>query len=173
MKNAVSGLGLAPDAAMVTFPIDMFLPGSDISPVETRKHEFYDGLTDWKSDLAAPSNGASPLLSVRGATFEEALVRANNLILANQWGDGLPVWPATRERVQWILQGTPRPREHVLGTFPPRGGVATVEICAVALAMAGGRPEYLPVLVARWKRSSIPPRAASSCRQHPAAPFRW
>lgn len=148
MKNAVSGLGLAPDAAMVTFPIDMFLPGSDISPVETRKHEFYDGLTGWKSDLATPSNGASPLLSVRGATFEEALVRANNLILANQWGDGLPVWPATRERVQWILQGTPRPREHVLGTFPPRGGVATVEVCAIALAMAGGRPEYLPVLVA-------------------------
>jgi hypothetical protein len=148
MKNAVSGLGLAPDAAMVTFPIEMFLPGSDISPVETRKHEFYDGLTGWKPGLAAPSNGARPLLSVRGATFEDALVRANNLILANQWGDGLPVWPATRERVQWILQGTPRPREHVLGTFPPRGGVATVEICAIALAMAGGRPEYLPVLVA-------------------------
>jgi hypothetical protein len=36
----------------------------------------------------------------------------------------------------------------VIGTFPPRGGVATVEVCAIALAMAGGRPEYLPVLVA-------------------------
>src|SRR5690606_28411442 len=30
----------------------------------------------------------------------------------------------------------------------PRGGVVTVEIAAVALAMAGGRPEYLPVLIA-------------------------
>ena len=37
MKNAVSGLGLAPDAAMVTFPIDMFLPGSDISALELKK----------------------------------------------------------------------------------------------------------------------------------------
>jgi len=36
----------------------------------------------------------------------------------------------------------------VLGTFPPRGGVTTVETCAIALAMAGGRPEYLPVLLA-------------------------
>jgi len=36
MKNAVSGLGLAPDAAMVTFPIGMFLPGSDITPVRSR-----------------------------------------------------------------------------------------------------------------------------------------
>ena len=30
MKNAVAGLGLVPDAAMVTFPIELFLPGSDI-----------------------------------------------------------------------------------------------------------------------------------------------
>ena len=48
MKNAVSGLGLAPDAAMINFPIDMFLPGSDIAPLEQRKHEFYDALTQWK-----------------------------------------------------------------------------------------------------------------------------
>ncbi len=60
MKNAVSGLGLAPDAAMVTFPIDMFLPGSDISPVETRKHEFYDGLTGWKSGRRGNAEDIGP-----------------------------------------------------------------------------------------------------------------
>ena len=148
MKNAVSGLGLAPDAAMVTFPIEMFLPGSDITPVEARKAEFYEGLTRWRSEFAADGNGDSPLVSAHGATVEDALGRANDLILVRQWGDGLPVWPPTRERVEWILAGTPLPREHALGTFPPRGGVATVEICAIALAMAGGRPEYVPVLVA-------------------------
>jgi hypothetical protein len=37
VRNAVSGLGLAPDAAMVTFPIALFLPGSDIGPVEARR----------------------------------------------------------------------------------------------------------------------------------------
>ena len=36
----------------------------------------------------------------------------------------------------------------MLGKFPPRGGITTVETCAIALAMAGGRPEYLPVLIA-------------------------
>ena len=49
MTNAVAGVGLAPDAAMVTFPIEMFLPGSDISPMEVRQREFYDGLTRWRS----------------------------------------------------------------------------------------------------------------------------
>jgi hypothetical protein len=147
MKNAVSGLGLAPDAAMVTFPIDMFLPGSDISMVEVRKREFYNGLTKWKSEFAQ-ANGAAKMLSVEGSSYEDALMKANNLLLTNLWGDGLPVWPATKERVEWILQGSALPRTHVLGKFPPRGGVTTIETCAIALAMAGGRPEYLPVLVA-------------------------
>ena len=47
MKNAVSGIGLAPDAAMVTFPVHMFLPGSDLASLKERKREFYDGLTRW------------------------------------------------------------------------------------------------------------------------------
>jgi hypothetical protein len=147
MKNAVSGVGLAPDAAMVTFPINMFLPGADIDPLKGRRREVYAGLTGWKSQFAQAAP-ASKMLSVEGATYEEALNRANSLLLANSWGDGLPLWPATRERVDWILRGATEPRTHVLGKFPPRGGITTVETCAVALAMAGGRPEYLPVLVA-------------------------
>ena len=148
MTNAVAGLGLAPDAAMVTFPIELFLPGSDISPVEARKQEFYDGLTRWRSAFAGDGAGEPPMLRVEGSSVEDALARANHLMLANRWGDGLPLWPPTRARVDWILRGGTQPRGRRLGTFPPRGGVTTVESCAIALAMAGGRPEYLPVLVA-------------------------
>ena len=73
-------------------------------------------------------------------------------MLTNLWGDGLPVWPATRERVDWILQRQRRFRARTsFGKFPPRGGVTTVETCAIALAMAGGRPEYLPVLDRRGR----------------------
>ena len=147
MKNAVSGLGLAPDAAMVTFPVNMFLPGADLTLLKERKREFYEGLTRWKSEFAqAP--GAARMVSVEGASYEDALAKANHLLLSKSWGDGLPLWPATKERVDWMLQGATLPRAHVLGKFPPRGGITTVELCAVALAMAGGRPEYLPVLIA-------------------------
>jgi hypothetical protein len=148
MTNAVAGIGLAPDAAMVTFPIEMFLPGSDITPVDTRKHEFYEGLTRWTSALARGAAGVAPLLTVEGKSVEDAMARANHLMLAKRWGDGLPLWPPTPERVDWILRGAAQPRDRVLGTFPPRGGVTTIETCAIALAMAGGRPEYLPVLLA-------------------------
>lgn len=133
---------------MVTFPIDMFLPGSDLAPLAARKREFYNGLTRWKSDFAQSAAGENPMLAVEGTNYEDALMRANNLLITSLWGDGLPLWPATRERVDWILHGTTLPRTHKLGKFPPRGGITTLESCAIALAMAGGRPEYLPVLVA-------------------------
>ena len=133
---------------MVTFPIDMFLPGSDLAPLKARKREFYNGLTRWQSDFAQSAAGENPMLAVEGTNYEDALMQANNLFITSLWGDGLPLWPATRERVDWILHGTPLPRTHKLGKFPPRGGITTVESCAIALAMAGGRPEYLPVLVA-------------------------
>jgi hypothetical protein len=148
MTNAVAGLGLAPDAAMVTFPIEMFLPGSDISPVEARKREFYAGLTRWRSAFAGDGAAEAPMIRVDAASVEDVFVRANHVMLANRWGDGLPLWPPTRERVDWILRGAAQPRQHRIGVFPPRGGVTTIETCAIALAMAGGRPEYLPVLVA-------------------------
>jgi hypothetical protein len=148
MTNAVSGLGLVPDAAMITFPIDLFLPGSDIAPLAGRKQELYDGLTRWAPALGGAASGESRMLSVEGASWEDALDHANDLFIERLWGDGLPLWPATRERVDRILRGSAWPRTHALGKFPPRGGVATVETCAVALAMAGGRPEYLPVLLA-------------------------
>jgi hypothetical protein len=148
IKNAVSGLGLPPETAVVAFPVDTFLPGSDLSALETRKQEFYDGLTTWRSASNSVASGETPLLKVVGNSYEAALKSANDLLLVNLWGDGLPIWPATKALVDWILQGTDMPRDHMLGKILPRGGVATVESCAIALAMAGGRPEYLPVLIA-------------------------
>src|SRR5438445_281655 len=73
MTNAVAGLGLAPDAAMVTFPIEMFLPGSDISAVEARKREFYEGLTRWRSAIATDAAGEAPMIKVQAASIGRAL----------------------------------------------------------------------------------------------------
>jgi hypothetical protein len=148
VKNAVTGMGFPAPMPVVDFPVDLFLPGSDLSVVQARKKEFYAGLTSWRFKSNYVESDGTPLLSVTGTDFEEALTNANNLFITNMWGDGLPVWPATEARVNWILQGTDLPRDEVLGKVLPRGGIATIESCAIALAMAGGRPEYLAVLIA-------------------------
>ncbi|NBV87699.1 MAG: hypothetical protein EBS01_15835, partial [Verrucomicrobia bacterium] len=66
------------------------------------------------------AGGETPLLAVEGDDYEDALARANHLMITNLWGDGLPLWPATPGRVKRILRGTALPRTHVIGKFPPR-----------------------------------------------------
>jgi hypothetical protein len=124
------------------------LPGSDIEPIKKCRHKFYEGLTKWRPKPDSIESMTNRKIILEGKTHEDVLTKANNMFIANLWGDGLPLLPATDERVDWILQGAVLPRSHKIGKFPPRGGVVTVESCAIALAITGGRPEYLPVLMA-------------------------
>ncbi|HEV8676913.1 MAG TPA: hypothetical protein VGX21_22990 [Methylomirabilota bacterium] len=63
--------------------------------------------------------------------------------------DGLPAIPPTRERVDRLLAGAPgRAAHELVGLIPPNYGRATVEKIAINAAMAGCRPEYLPVVLA-------------------------
>ena len=60
--------------------------------------------------------------------------------------DGLPVHPPLRATVDALIVGSGLAADYVLGLIPPRDGVATVEIVAANAAMAGARPEYMPVI---------------------------
>ncbi len=148
VKNAVAGMGFDADIPMVTFPIDMFLVGSDVAPVERTVEQFVAGLTTWRSQVTQPGVVSPPPVLAHGKDEREAAAEFNRHFLRQRWGDGLPLIPPTEETVGWILQGTDRPPAEVIGPFMPRGGIVTIETAAVALAMAGGRPEYLPVLLA-------------------------
>jgi len=64
------------------------------------------------------------------------------------WTDGLPVVPATEERVRQFLSASGRSPSDVVGVVPTRGRVITAEKVAINAVMAGCRPEYMPVLVA-------------------------
>ena len=56
--------------------------------------------------------------------------------------------PPARERVERMLAGTASPPHELLGEMPPNYGRLTVKEVAINAAMAGCRPEYLPVLIA-------------------------
>jgi len=150
--NAFAGFGFAPEGpAIYEFPMEMFLPGSDLTPINENIDKVVYGLTQWEPKVTAKGvfkPATTP--TVQGKDYAEAVANMNLLFLKNSWGDGLPLLPATEESVNWILTGTPLAPDTVIGTGKvlPRGGIATVESAAVALAMAGGRPEYLPVLIA-------------------------
>ncbi|PXY20799.1 hypothetical protein [Prauserella muralis] len=66
------------------------------------------------------------------------------------WTDGLPVVPVTAPMVEEFLAHTPRPRDEVIASLPHLKRRCTVEQAAVNAALAGCRPEYLPVVLAAW-----------------------
>jgi hypothetical protein len=86
-------------------------------------------------------------ITITAETYDEALEKFNSLFLANHWGSGLPLVPPTPERVRWMLSGTTRSPDEVIGTVAPKNGKATVEKIAINAVMAGARPEYLPVII--------------------------
>jgi hypothetical protein len=148
--NGFAGYGFAPEGPSVyEYPIEMFLAASDLSPLRENIDKVVYGLTKWqpkfnKKGIFYPGEA----VTVQGKDYQEALNNMNSLFLKEMWSDGLPLLPATVERVDWLLTGTDLPPDQVVGKILARGGIATVRDIAVALAMAGGRPEYMPVLIA-------------------------
>lgn len=149
VQGAFAGLGFPSEApTIIEFPNRLFVPGSDLSPIEKNLDKIICGLTEWQPKTKAKGVTTADKISVTGKDYQGAVDNLNNLFLRNLWSDGLPLVPPTEERVNWILRGTGLSRNTVVGKILPQGRLATVESLAIVLAMAGGRPEYLPVLVA-------------------------
>jgi hypothetical protein len=83
------------------------------------------------------------------ADTEENLQR---IFIARGWSDGLPILMPTEERVAEMLTGTGQPPNKRVGKSfmvdTQENLQITVETVAIAAAMAGARPEHLPVLLA-------------------------
>jgi hypothetical protein len=87
-------------------------------------------------------------VKINAGSYDSAIENFNQSYLDKRWGDGLPLIPPTEQAVKWMLKGTKRASNEVIGRVPYRNGIATVEKIAVNAVMAGARPEYLPVIIA-------------------------
>lgn len=109
--------------------------------VPLTKEEISSGQEKKESDESKP-------ITITGESYEIAAEEFNRIYLDNKWGDGLPMVPPTQERVKWMLSGTSRSPDEVIGKVSPKLGVATIEKIAINAVMAGAKPEYLPVIIA-------------------------
>ena len=101
-----------------------------------------------KQDMQQPDTG---LVEV-----EDDIEAINRLYRERRWGDGLPVIPPTRERVERMLRGTTRSPEDVVARVQPGFGAATIRLIAVNAVMAGCEPDCMPVLIAAVEAVSDP-----------------
>jgi len=89
------------------------------------------------------------LLKVPGASVEadDDFEAVNRLYLERGWGDGLPIVPPTRERVEAMLAYCDRPWHEPIAKMAPRYGEATPLRLAANAVMAGCKPQYFPLLM--------------------------
>lgn len=71
-----------------------------------------------------------------------------DLVLRNGWGDGLPVIPPTRERVDEFVAAIGRDPAEVVAAVAPEWGEASIEAIASNAVMAGCASHHMPVIIA-------------------------
>jgi hypothetical protein len=145
-----------PRLRLVTVPVEEYykrrITREEVEPVaigaiEALVDALITPLAADETDIATEERPAAETIRINAAGYDLALEEFNQLFLDNHWGSGLPLVPPTKERVQWMLSGTSRSPNEVIGIVAPKNGIATLERIAVNSVMAGAKPEYLPVIV--------------------------
>jgi hypothetical protein len=144
------GQGFPPEVPWVVFDFPLFLVDSDLTSIRERIDEVVACLTTWEPVRKTIGTLKRDPVTVSGKDYPDAFQNVQQLFLINKWGDGTTINPPSRDQVDWILMGTDHDRGAPVGgdtgKIFPKGGILTYEVLATCLAMAGGRPEYLPVL---------------------------
>ena len=100
-----------------------------------------------------------------------------DLFEAKGWGDGLPLIPPTKDRVDAMLVGESGTEsldpDEVIATLEPRLGEATRRTIAINAVLAGCRPGVLPVLVSAVRALASPELnlRGVNATTHPVAPL--
>ena len=116
-----------------------------------------DDLVDCLTSSEGEARAAADTAGTRrfeGDDRYDAVLRMNQDFLQRDWGDAMPLYPATRAAVDDLLSGTSLPPDYLVCDMPPGFGLATVEKIAVNAAMAGAKPEHMPVIIAAVKALS-------------------
>ncbi len=162
-KSAAEDFGI-PMARMVALPAADYYrlrtSEKEIRPVaEAALDKLIDGLrrplSSEEARVSAKKETLAPV-TVIADNYAQAVKKFNDIFLKNQWGDGLPLVPPTREAVREMLKGTSRSPKEVIGTVAPKNGIVTIENIAINAVMAGARPEYLPVIIAAMEGITDP-----------------
>jgi len=108
--------------------------------------QIIDGLTKQVKGKGsgAPSMGWNP----REVIFRGTLDEVNKFFYSNEWTDGLPIIPPTKERVEKFLQYTQRSPDEEIAILAQANLKAVPLNIAANAVMAGCRPEHMPILVA-------------------------
>ncbi len=148
LAKAVAAAEGVSNACFVTLPrpLGMVPEAQVMKKAEDAFPEVLRMLTDWQPSAGVTEGKAA--YPAEKFEFTGTTEEVNRLFFSRGWSLGLPIIPPTSKQVSEMLTGTKRKPDEVLGQIPPKMGTLTVELAAVHAAMAGCRPQYMPILIA-------------------------
>jgi len=153
----MESIGLA-DMAFVeaVHPMGM-LPLADIrSRADQTYNEIIEKAIRWKPSRTSIAGLGKPPYPASRIKFKGTYAAVNKMFYDKGWSLGMPIVPPTPEAVAAMLKGTTHKPGEVVWIVPPRMGQLTVELTATLGAMAGCKPEHMPLLLATVKALSHP-----------------
>jgi hypothetical protein len=125
-----------------------------VSQTEAVIDDIIEVLTVDKAHGRRERDTATTVERFEGDDRWDAILRMNEQWLMRDWGDSLILHPPTEDAVARLVEGTGLGRHDLVCDMPPGFGLATVEKIAINAAMAGAKPEQMPVIIAAVKALS-------------------
>lgn len=110
---------------------------------------------------------------IRDDVFYGTIQEINDFFRDMKWSDGLPIMPPTFEAVSEFLRYTDLKWDETVAVLPVAHRNATVWHIAVNGAMAGCRPEYMPILIAMTKAMGAGEFRRTLQSTHGWIPYSW
>ena len=130
-------------------------------------------LTTPISDEELARSAQSNASGLRDDIFYGTLQEINDHFREMNWSDGLPIIPPTFERVSEFLRYTDMQWDETVAILPVAHRNTTVWHVAVNGAMAGCKPEYMPILIAMTKAIGAPSFRRTLASTHAWVPYSW
>ena len=109
----------------------------------------------------------------QATVFSGTLDEVNSFYADMMWSDGMPIVPPTLDRVQRFLDYTDMPWDKTVAVLSPAYRTTKVWHVAVNGAMAGCKPEYMPVLIAITQAMTDREFRRALGSTHGWVPFCW
>jgi len=121
-----------------------------VSQTENAIDELIECLTS-DTSTSSSSTDSDTTLRYEGDDLYDAVLKMNEAFTREDWSDALPIYPPTPSTVSSLIEGTSLHANNVVCDMPPGFGLATVEKIAINAAMAGAKPEHMPIIIAGVK----------------------
>ena len=139
------GMGM-PDQALAVIPHPM--GGIPADAVRAKIRSAFPDITRELTDWQPAQSQLKPTKVQRYVRLEGSVSDIHAEFYARGWSAGLPFIPPGRDLVEALVHGTShRPDEIIWDGVPPRMGILTVELLAACAAMAGCKPDHMPLLL--------------------------